>query len=425
MKTSRPVKRKKTTLETIRWKKVVMIPLIVIAVAGMLFGGFYVLNTNSLNNLEARIAKQQQELQEYLRNNEGKILIQNALLKAEKLAIQYDFDGAIQALTENEKIQSETQIKEKIEEYKQSKTKLVPYTSEVPVLFTHNLINNPTLAFAAGYKGLYLTVEEFKKIIQELYDRNYILVSFEEVFSFEGGTWTRKELLLPENKKPFILNVDENAYDAQKPLQGFARGLAIRDGEFVTRILSSTTVELTGDGDVVPIIESFIKIHPDFSYKGSRGMLSLTGYAGTLGYRLTNEIELNDVKALVSLLKEKGWTFACTSFSDSVQMYQTKPVASTIGNDLQNWNSVIRPIVGDTTVFISPFGIRFEGQILNTILSFGYNVYFYDSIPTTSMINNGVLYLSRIGLTEENLRNYKDYIASNFFDSDNILDPSR
>ena len=36
---------------------------------------------------------------------------------------------------------------------------------------------------------------------------------------------------------------------------------------------------------MVPLIDSFVKEHPDFSYKGAKGIIALTGYNGILGYR--------------------------------------------------------------------------------------------------------------------------------------------
>ena len=36
---------------------------------------------------------------------------------------------------------------------------------------------------------------------------------------------------------------------------------------------------------MVPLIDAFVKKHPDFSYRGAKGTLALTGYNGVLGYR--------------------------------------------------------------------------------------------------------------------------------------------
>jgi hypothetical protein len=42
---------------------------------------------------------------------------------------------------------------------------------------------------------------------------------------------------------------------------------------------------VTGDYDMVPILEKFVAQHPDFSYRGAKAVLALTGYNGLLGYR--------------------------------------------------------------------------------------------------------------------------------------------
>ncbi|MFQ9739281.1 MAG: hypothetical protein ACLR06_17395 [Christensenellaceae bacterium] len=37
--------------------------------------------------------------------------------------------------------------------------------------------------------------------------------------------------------------------------------------------------------EFVPIVEEFVAKHPDFSYRGARGTIFLTGFDGILGYR--------------------------------------------------------------------------------------------------------------------------------------------
>ena len=55
--------------------------------------------------------------------------------------------------------------------------------------------------------------------------------------------------------------------------------------------------------------------HPDFSYKGAKGILALTGYEGALGYRTndptspTYEQDKETVKEVARVLKENGWEF--------------------------------------------------------------------------------------------------------------------
>ena len=46
-----------------------------------------------------------------------------------------------------------------------------------------------------------------------------------------------------------------------------------------------------GDYDMVPLIDRFVEEHPDFSYRGAKGIVALTGYNGILGYRTDQSYE--------------------------------------------------------------------------------------------------------------------------------------
>lgn len=69
-----------------------------------------------------------------------------------------------------------------------------------------------------------------------------------------------------------------------------------------------------GDHDVVPIVDTFIEEHPDFSYKGARGVIALKGADGFLGYR-TDE-EKTAAKPLIEALKAEGWELASNGYGD-------------------------------------------------------------------------------------------------------------
>ncbi len=56
--------------------------------------------------------------------------------------------------------------------------------------------------------------------------------------------------------------------------------------------------------------------HPDFSFRGAKGVIALTGYEGILGYR-TDELESpafakekEEALKVVQALKDNGWSFA-------------------------------------------------------------------------------------------------------------------
>ena len=49
-------------------------------------------------------------------------------------------------------------------------------------------------------------------------------------------------------------------------------------------------MEQSKTNDAVPLLNDYVKKHPDFSYKGQKAVVGLTGYEGVLGYR-TNDLE--------------------------------------------------------------------------------------------------------------------------------------
>ena len=86
---------------------------------------------------------------------------------------------------------------------------------------------------------------------------------------------------------------------------------------------------------MVPLIDRFVEEHPDFSYRGAKGIVALTGYNGILGYRTdisyeTRPADLDDnkvewldahpdfsldkereeAKKVADAMKEDGWLFA-------------------------------------------------------------------------------------------------------------------
>jgi len=431
MKTSRPVKRKKTAIETIRWKRVLLIPFIVAIIAGGSIGAFYLYNQNNLAALQKRIAQQEAELQEYLLNNKDQLIVNAAINEADRFGLQYDYEKAISILKSNAEIQSNDKIVGRIASYQKAMAELVAYTDMIPVLFFHNLVNDPKIAFGKtshdpfGYKSRNVTKTEFKLIIEQMYERGYVLVNFDDVYTISNGTYLRREVKLPVGKKPFVLTVDEVAYPDPMPLDGFARGMVIRDGKILSRVLVSDGVDYVDDGDVVPIIEKFLEEHPDFSYKGARGLLSLTGYAGTLGYRLLSTEEVNEAKALAAQLLERGWIFGCTSYADIESVYAEDADPVKITADLKKWDQKIQPIVGNTTYFINPSGYRLTGKSLAAIRNSGYDTYFTVANQTSLAISEGMVFVSRIMIGGSAFTENKAYLEANFFDVESILDPAR
>ena len=175
-------------------------------------------------------------------------------------------------------------------------------------LFFHPVIAYPEFTFSSAVpenrqKGLddwMVTVDEFKKILQSVYDKGYILVAMEDVWSeytTEDGQqrMQRNTLMLPEGKKPLVISFDDVNYYDYMLAEGFTSKLVLgEDGQIWAETRDPFTGEtsLTRELDATTILDDFVLEHPDFSLNGAKAIYSLTGYQGILGYRTQNDIDI-------------------------------------------------------------------------------------------------------------------------------------
>lgn len=147
-------------------------------------------------------------------------------------------------------------------------------------LFFHPVIAYPQWAFhdcnasqdqRYGLDDWMVTADEYKKILQSVYDRGYILVAMEDVWSEvtdETGThMVRNTLMLPEGKKPLVISFDDVNYYPYMLDEGFTSKLVVgEDGEIWAQCTDPYTNEtfLTKELDATPILDEFVYEHPDF-----------------------------------------------------------------------------------------------------------------------------------------------------------------
>ena len=269
---------------------------------------------------------------------------------------------------------------------------------EQPVehLFFHPVIAYPDYAFsdavpADRQKGLddwMVTVDEYKKILQSLYDKGYILVAMEDVWSevSDGGEerMVRNTLMLPQGKKPLILSFDDVNYYDYMLAEGFTSKLVLgEDGQIWAQCTDPHTKEtfLTQDLDATPILDNFVLEHPDFSLNGAKAIYSLTGYQGILGYRTQNDRdiptddprrpefeafrqgEIDAVKPVIERLKETGWTFGSHTWG---HINLANKSLSVVQNDIQRWLDEVGTLVGPTDILFYPHGARPDGDDWHT-----------------------------------------------------------
>ena len=222
---------------------------------------------------------------------------QQLLEKADTLRRGYFYDEALELLENADKKLVNDDVKQAIETCQQDKDSLVKYEGMPYHVFFHSLIIYPELAFdneghpAEGYNMWMTTVSEFKKMLPLLLENDFVLYDINELIQVnEDGSVTQKDIYLPQGKKPLILSVDDLSYYDYMAPDGFATRLVINEqGDVVTEVKAPDgTVSNTYDGDVQPIVDQFVKEHPEFSFRGAKGILAPTGYQGAFGYRITD-----------------------------------------------------------------------------------------------------------------------------------------
>ena len=257
-------------------------------------------------------------------------------------------------------------------------------------IFFHPVIAYPQWAFhdchaskseREGLDDWMVTVDEYNKILQNLYEKDYVLVSMNDVWSEvqqENGEMRmqRNTLMIPEGKKPLIISYDDTNYYPYMLEQGFTSKLVLGDdGNIWAECTDPYTNEtfLTRDLDAITILDKFIEEHPDFSPNGVKGCLSLTGYQGILGYRTQNDIdiaaddparpafdanrqkEIEAVKPIIARLKETGWYFGSHTWGHI--RLSTRSMAQ-IQRDTLRWAEEVGSLVGPTSILFYPHGAR-------------------------------------------------------------------
>lgn len=316
------------------------------------------------------------------------------------------------------------------------------YTQTVEHLFTHCLIAYPEIAFNKNnpmrnnYNIDCITKNEFIKIINSLYQNNYVLVDINETFKNENGKIIKQKIKVPKGKKPIILSFDDVNYDQKKMSLGMVDKIIIdKHGKLATSTNINSKEEISYSNEFVPIIEDFVARHPDFSLRGAKGTLNLTGYDGILGYRTQSKNtknrkeEIEKVKPVINKLKENGWNFACHSFG---HYHMNKIPYEQFKEEIHLWQTEVEPLIGKTKVYVYPYG---EWQVYDNgklsekhklLKSAGFELFcgvgmktFFSYLPTNN--DEKVLFMDRKVIDGTTLRS-NDYNLLPFFNPKSVYD---
>lgn len=305
------------------------------------------------------------------------------------------------------------------------------YKGPIYNLFFHPLIVYPELAFTRTNKHLsymdewFVTLDEFKKIIPELYKRGFVLVSpkdiFEEKTNAKGQLIiTRKTLVLPQGKKPLVLSLDDyNFYNTMKQHGTIHRFWVDKQGRLVTITNRGKAAAIVRDDQEIPqLLEKFIDQHPDFSFNHARGIIALTGYNGVFGYNTHQPhskhyaSQLIEAKKVAQKLKDMGWEFASHSY---FHVSRKKQSTKSFEASEKRWLNEVGPIVGSTSYYIFPFGEAWDENAarMHSLKFMGYKYFFGVSQVTRISIKPGEVMMERFPMDGGALR--KKYAGSKVY----------
>lgn len=456
-----PRRRKKSELQIFKETR---LPLIIVACAIVLIlifiiGAVIRAADNSQKKKDSQAA-QQEYAEEYARLDKQ---CQELLDEAAIAATGYDYAGAIAILDRFEGNTMEfPRMHDRRTEYMRLQEQLVAWDdpSQIPNYSLQILITDPERAFhddryAKNFNKSFLTVEEFSRILDTLYANDYVLVSLEDIFTTKttgdgAPVYVANTIYLPEGKKPFVLtqtNVNYQTYlvdsnDDKLPDaggKGFANKLVLdSDGQLTNEYIDAQGATQTGSYDMIPILNAFVEKHPDFSYKGAKAVIALTGVDGLFGYRSSKAYEsthntaseADTARKIAQKLTEQGYEIACYTYDN--KSYGDLPTMQ-MEADLRSWVTEVESILPDVKIFafaqnkdIAAEGTQYTDAKYNMLANAGFKIFlgYCATEKTWTVITDQYVRQGRILLTPQAIAHHPERF-NNLLDATQILDSSR
>lgn len=456
-----------------RRRRAMMMRAAVLGVLILILIGSIVLVSFQVKKSKEKKAQEQTRQEKLIQEEEAKNQKRkDAVAEAEKIAMGYDYDGAIELLKSLENYDKDADIIAQIAKLEAEKSTMVPVDmTEVTHIFYHSLVVDPERGFAgndsaaAGFKQWMTTVDEFNKITQAMYDNGYVLVDLHDLVNQttdENGEvhFTTNQIMLPEGKKPFVLSLDDLCYYHSYDGRGTATKMVLdENGKPTCEYIQADGTTVTGAYDCVPLLNQFLEEHPDGAYRGARGTIALTGYNGILGYRtdiayktgenLTAdqkawldahpdfnwEQECEEAKKVAQAVKDTGWNFASHTWGHIRVGANTG--LETIKTDTEKWLAYVEPLVGETDTIIFAHGedladwhdYSSDNEKFTYLKSQGFNFFCnVDSSQYFLQIRDNYVRQGRRNLDGYRLWNDvhgEKNRTSDLFDANQILDPAR
>jgi len=328
------------------------------------------------------------------------------------------------------------------------------YRGQIEVICVRSLIVDTDTAFAGRYHSsstdLYLTTSEFEKILENLYERDYVLVDPENLIDSSDPTFLlERNLKVPKGKKPLVVVIENLQYNATAYNCGTCRRLVLNDenqvcGEY--RNSSGETI-VSRTAESIGILDTFVERHPDFTYDGAKGIISVSGYEACFGYVVSQD-EVDDrnsalvasnlpqidptadeiaynrdrVTEIVRSLKDNGWQFASCTYSYIEDCRNTEK--QVLVDDTEKWLDQIGSLFGEVHMLVYPNGNYIYGTDDRAVYykNHGFRIFFGGGATPYYTYGDNYLYLDRAMMSYKTLTR-KAY--EELFDYNEIIDPAR
>lgn len=319
------------------------------------------------------------------------------------------------------------------------------YRGTVEVLCVRTLIADPTSPGADT--DLMITSDEFRRMLEQLYANDYVIVDAETMADLSEDSFiTEVNLTVPEGKKPVILVLDTFDYSAYNYIYGCCNRLVINDqGQVCGEYLDSNGQTIVSrEAEAIGVLDAFIEEHPDFSFDGAKGVISLCGYESCFGY-VISEDEIDDrnnalaaagrpsvqfsdsdiesnraaVAEIVNVLLDTGWKFASSTYGQ-INAYESD--MDTIVADTEKWLDQIGSLTGPVHMIVYPGGNYIYGtdERAEYLKENGFRIFFGMGSNPYFIYGSNYLYYDRTMISDSALRNSD---LSRLFDASLVLDP--
>ncbi len=365
------------------------------------------------------------------------IMYEPMMEQCDRLLSNYRYYSAEEILSDMARIFPDDQkVQAKLLEATTNTVLVEEYKGQIEVLCVKPLIADTELAFSATAgstaDSFYLTAEEFKAILKSLYDLNYILFDVHSMVDMSNDNFLLdKTVLLPKGKKPLVIIVENVNYTAYLLGKGFCSKLVFNDqGQICGEYLNASGQKVVSrSSEAIGILDAFVEAYPAFSFNGTKGIISLSGYETVFGY-ITNADQIDDRNAalsasgmaqespteddieqnrtkvieMVTKLKDTGWTFASSTYGFINANDSSMEI---IRNDTEKWLNQVAPLTGDVDMLVYPNGNFIKGSDPRCVYlkNLGFRIFFGVGPNPYYVFGDNYLYFDRAMLNGDTLRN--------------------